>query len=43
MKIQFFYSTHLTTFQPKRLTHMKTDLTAWQKSVVNSLNGNDYR
>jgi hypothetical protein len=27
----------------KHLTHMKTDLAAWQKSVITSLNGKDYR
>ena len=28
---------------PKRLDRMKAALAAWQKSVVNSLNGGDYR
>ncbi len=33
----------LAEAQPERLTRLKTELAAWQKSVVNSLNGGDYR
>ena len=33
----------LGAVQPERLARMKTELTAWQKSVLSSLNGGDYR
>ena len=32
----------LAPVQPERLIRMKTELAAWQKSVLNSLNGGDY-
>jgi arylsulfatase A-like enzyme len=35
--------TDLAAAQPERLVRLKGELAAWQKSVVNSLNGNDYR
>ena len=31
-----------TGVQPERLARMKTELAAWQKSVLASLNGGDY-
>jgi arylsulfatase A-like enzyme len=33
----------LAAVQPERLVRMKAELAAWQKSVLNSLNGGDYR
>ncbi len=33
----------LAPVQPERLIRMKTELSAWQKSVLHSLNGGDYR
>ena len=33
----------LAAVQPERLTRMKTELAAWQKSVLSSLNGGDYQ
>jgi arylsulfatase A-like enzyme len=33
----------LVAVQPERLTRMKTELAAWQKSVLSSLNGGDYQ
>ena len=35
--------TDLAVAQPERLIRLKEELAAWQKSVVNSLNGKDYR
>jgi hypothetical protein len=29
--------------QPERLARLKTELATWQKSVINSLNGGDYK
>ncbi len=34
--------TDLAAAQPEVLTRLKGELAAWQKSVVNSLNGKDY-
>ena len=33
----------LAPVQPERLARLKTELAAWQKSVLGSLNGTDYR
>jgi len=33
----------LAHVQPERLIRMKTELAAWQKSVLHSLNGGDYK
>ena len=35
--------TDLAAAQPERLVRLKGELAAWQKSVVDSLNGKDYR
>ncbi len=35
--------TNLAAAQPERLVRLKGELAAWQNSVVNSLNGNDYQ
>ena len=35
--------TDLAAAQPEVLTRLKGELTTWQKSVVSSLNGKDYR
>jgi arylsulfatase A-like enzyme len=35
--------TDLAALQPERLARLKGELAGWQKSVVNSLNGRDYK
>ena len=34
---------NLAAAQPERMVRLKGELAAWQKSVLNSLNGGDYR
>ena len=43
LRRDFAEKQNLAPVQPERLIRMKTELAAWQKSVLNSLNGGDYK